>query len=71
VGWSDAVLRLEASRARVLDDRLRALADELRTLAGDSVWAPDLDVARQRSEPIEPLYRTFNERVTDVLPRLY
>jgi len=71
VGWSDAILRLESSRARVFDDELRALAAELRTLAGDSVWAPDLETAKNHSKPLEPLYRRFNDRVTAVLPGLY
>jgi hypothetical protein len=70
-GWSDAILRLEASRARVFDDSLRTLADDLRTVAGDSVWAQDLETAKERSRRIEPLLHKFNERVTSVLPNLY
>jgi hypothetical protein len=71
VGWSDAILRLETARARVFDDELRSWADKIRTLTGESVWAPDLDTAKQRSEPLESLLRQFNARVTAVLPELY
>jgi hypothetical protein len=70
-GWSDAVLRLEQARARVFDDQLRALAADLRTLAGDSIWAASLEVARQHGEGIEPLQVLFNEAVTRILPSLY
>jgi hypothetical protein len=70
-GWSEAVLRLESSRARVFDDELRSLATELRIAAGDSVWARDLESARQASERLEPLQIRFHEAVTRVLPDLY
>jgi hypothetical protein len=70
-GWSEAVLRLEQSRARVFDDQLRSLAAELRTLAGESIWATSLETARQHSRAIEPLQIRFNETVTRTLPSLY
>jgi hypothetical protein len=71
VGWSQAVLRLEASRARVFDDQLRSLAAELRTVAGDSVWAASLDSAKQISRRLDPLHVQFNEAVSRTLPSLY
>jgi hypothetical protein len=71
VGWSDALLRLEASRARVFDDDLRRLADELRTTAGDAIWADALEQAKTRSQRLEPLLRDVNSRVTTILPELY
>jgi hypothetical protein len=49
IGWSEAILRLEASRARVFDDELRRAADELRTAAGDSIWADTLEQAKTHS----------------------
>jgi hypothetical protein len=70
-GWSAAVLKLESSRARVFDDELRSLAENLRTVAGNSVWAENLDTAKQLSQPLEPLQRQFQEAVTRVLPSLY
>ena len=70
-GWSDAVLRLEQSRARVFDDQLRSLATELRTVAGDSIWADRHATAKQFSQGIEPLQIRFNEAVTNLLPSLY
>jgi hypothetical protein len=70
-GWSAAVLRLELSRARVFDSEIRSLADELRNVAGDSVWANSVDVAKQHSQRIEPLQIRFNEAVTRILPLLY
>jgi hypothetical protein len=71
VGWSDALLRLEASRARVFDDDLRRLADEMRTAAGDSIWADTLEQAKTQSQRLEPLLRDANARVTTILPQLY
>jgi len=71
VGWSTALLRLESSRARVFDEELRSLADELRTVAGDSVWAEDLESAKESSRRIEPLLGRFNAAVNAILPNLY
>lgn len=71
VGWSEAILRLELSRARVFDEGLRTLADEIRVAAGDSIWAISSDAARTASEPIEKLNQRFNERVSTLLLGLY
>jgi hypothetical protein len=49
VGWSTALLRLESSRARVFDEEMRVLAEELRTVAGNAVWAKDLESAKEES----------------------
>jgi hypothetical protein len=70
-GWSDAVLRLELSQARVFDDELRALAGNLRILAGDSIWAESLSASKSHSQKMEPVYRRFNKAITDALPSLY
>src|SRR3954452_5668561 len=70
-GWSEAVLRLEASRARVFDDELRLLAGEIRDAAGKAVWAQDLDTAKECSRRLEPLQIRFNEAVTRIIPSLY
>lgn len=70
-GWSEALLRLEALRARVFDDELRRLAGEIRETAGDVVWAKDLDAAKTFSRRLEPLQRRFNEAVTTIIPSLY
>ena len=70
-GWSEALLRLEASRARVFDEELRRLAEEIRVTAGKAVWADDLDAAKENSEPIEQLLIRFNETVTRIIPSLY
>ena len=71
VGWSTALLRLETSRARVFDQEMRSLADELRILAADSVWAKDLESARESSQRIEPLLGRFNAVINTTLPNLY
>jgi len=71
LGWSDAVSRLELSRARVFDDQLRALAAELRTVAGDSIWASSHSDAKRLSRGLDPLQVRFNEAVTMILPSLY
>jgi hypothetical protein len=70
-GWSSALLGLESSRARVFDETIRSLADELRTVAGNSVWATDLETAKEASRNIEPLLGRFNSAVNDALPSLY
>ncbi|WP_030435706.1 hypothetical protein [Actinoplanes subtropicus] len=70
-GWSTALLRLESSRARVFDEKMRSLADELRTVAGKSVWAKDLESAKEASRHIEPLLGRFNAAVNAILPSLY
>jgi len=70
-GWSESVLKLESSRARVFDADLRLLADELRTVAGRSVWADSFDTAKQLSQRLEPLQSQFNVCVTAILPSLY
>jgi hypothetical protein len=71
VGWTAALLSLEASRARVFDDELRSLANDLRTAAGDSVWAESLEAAKQFSQQLEPLLAQLNAAVTRVLPSFY
>ncbi|MFC3434471.1 hypothetical protein [Nocardia seriolae] len=71
VGWSETILRLESSRARVFDDDLRSLADRIRISAGDAVWATNLEEAKAAGEPLEPLNRSFNDRVGTVLPPLF
>jgi hypothetical protein len=71
IGWSTAVLKLEASRARVFDGELRSLASELRRVAGDSVWAISLEIAKQWDQRLEPLQIHFHNAVARVLPRLY
>lgn len=71
VGWSDAILRLEASRARVFDDELRRVADDLRTAAGDAIRADTPDQAKTHSRRLEPLLQALNSRVTTLLPHLY
>ncbi|GGV29562.1 hypothetical protein GCM10010260_82640 [Streptomyces filipinensis] len=71
VGWSEAVLSLETARARVFDDGIRALATELRTLAGESVWAKDVEACKRASRQLEPLQIQFHEAVARVLPTLY
>jgi hypothetical protein len=71
VGWSAAILALESSRARVFDQELRSLAGELKTVAGNSVWAQDLESAKEISQRIEPRLDRFHAAVTRILPTLY
>jgi hypothetical protein len=70
-GWSEAVLKLELSRARVLDQELRSCAERMRTNAGDAIWAPDLATARQLSEQLEPLQIQFNEKAAQLFEELF
>src|SRR5215472_5237787 len=71
IGWSEALLRLEQSRARVFDDQLRSLAGDVRSTAGDSIWADSFPAAKEHSRRLEPLQAKFNGVVTKVLPSLY
>ncbi len=70
-GWSEAVLQLELSRARVLDQELRDFADQLRTIAGNTIWAANLTAARQLSEQLEPLQIRFNKTVAQIFRSLF
>jgi hypothetical protein len=55
----------------VFDDELRSLATELRTVAGDAVWATNLETAEECSKGLERLQIQFHDVVAKVLPRLY
>lgn len=55
----------------LVDEGMRSLADELRTVAGEAVWAKDLESAKQASRRLEPLLGRFNATVTALLPDLY
>ncbi|GAA3240507.1 hypothetical protein ACFO1B_08710 [Dactylosporangium siamense] len=70
-GWSTALLSLESSRARIFDDEIRSLADDLRTIAGESVWARDVETAKEASRKLEPLLGRFNATINRALPALY
>jgi hypothetical protein len=50
---------------------LRDYATHLRTIAGDAIWATDLDAARQLSEQLEPLEIQFNEKVSQMFSELF
>ncbi|RKT09762.1 hypothetical protein BX285_6866 [Streptomyces sp. 1114.5] len=71
VGWSEALLSLQTARARVFDDDVRALATELQTLAGESVWAKDLEACKRAGRQLEPTQDRFQEAVARVLLTLY
>lgn len=70
-GWSEAVLQLEQSRARIFDQEIRDFAGQLRTVAGDAIWATELHTARQLSEQLEPLQIRFNETVAQTFRSLF
>lgn len=70
-GWSEAVLRLELSRARVQDEELRKYSGRLRVVAGDAIWAADFAAARQLSEQLEPLEMHFNEKAARIFEGLF
>lgn len=70
-GWSAAVLSLETSRARVFDEEVRSRATKLRKVAGESIWAGDLESAKRISMVIEPLQIQFHEAVATALAALY
>ncbi|MEV0584022.1 hypothetical protein [Nonomuraea sp. NPDC050310] len=71
VGWSPALLLLKSSRARVFNEDIRSLATELEKVSGDSIWAKNLDDAKQHSRRLEPLLDRFNDAVAHTLPSLY
>lgn len=70
-GWSEAVLHLELSSARVLDQQLRDLAGQLRTLAGNTIWATDLATARQYSKQLEPMQIRLNQTAAQIFQSLF
>ncbi|GGL93271.1 hypothetical protein GCM10010129_41290 [Streptomyces fumigatiscleroticus] len=69
-GWSDSVLRLQLSAARVLDEELRGLAHEIQRVAGEAIWAADLAAAKQHSRKLEPLHVRFNDTANRIFAAL-
>ncbi|MFJ8719592.1 hypothetical protein ACIRD9_41695 [Streptomyces violaceus] len=70
-GWSEAVLQLQLSAARVHDEGLRELAKEIQRVAGDAIWAPDLATSRRHCERLEPLHVRFNETANRIFASLF
>ncbi len=70
-GWSEAVLQLQLSAARVLNKGLRELAQEIQRAAGDAIWATDLATARRHCDRIEPLHVRFNDTANRIFASLF
>ncbi|MFI6361009.1 hypothetical protein ACIBJF_53060 [Streptomyces sp. NPDC050743] len=70
-GWSEAVLQLQLSAARVLDEGLRELAQEIQHSARAAIWAEDLATARQHSDRVEPLLVRFNDTANRTFVSLF
>ncbi|WP_251091533.1 hypothetical protein [Streptomyces sp. Caat 7-52] len=69
-GWSEAVLQLQLSAARVLDGELRGLAHEIQRAAGEAIWAADLTAAKRHSRNLEPLHVRFNDTANRIFASL-
>ncbi|MCA1601922.1 MAG: hypothetical protein LC776_09870 [Acidobacteria bacterium] len=70
-GWADAEMRLEMLRVRIFDEEISSLAGRVRTASKESVWATNVDDAKQSNQILEQLFIEFNDRVGKVLPKLY
>ncbi|MEU2586624.1 hypothetical protein ABZ612_27395 [Streptomyces avermitilis] len=70
-GWSEALLQLQLSAARVHNEGLRELAQEIQRAAGDAIWAADLNTARQHCERLEPLHVRFNNTASSIFASLF
>ncbi|MGW6063156.1 hypothetical protein [Streptomyces sp. NPDC055189] len=70
-GWSEAVLQLQLSAARVHHEGLRELAGEIQRVAGDAIRAPDLAMSRQHCERLEPLHVRFNDTANRIFASLF
>ena len=70
-GWAAAVLQLQLSAARVLDQGLRELAHEIQRVAGETIWAADLAAAKQHGEHLEPLHVRFNDTANRIFASLF
>ncbi|MEU6556408.1 hypothetical protein ABZ915_40115 [Streptomyces sp. NPDC046915] len=70
-GWSESVLQLQLSAARVLDEELRQSAHEIQRVAGEAIWAADLTAAKQHSRRLEPLHVRFNDTANRIFTSLF
>lgn len=70
-GWSEAVLQLQLSAARVLNEELRELSREIQRAAGDAIWAADLAAARRHCDRIEPLHVRFSDTANRIFASLF
>jgi hypothetical protein len=71
IGWEDAELRLQVSRARVFDEDLRNVAGETRAVAMSSIWADSLDETKRLGPKLEQLCERFNELAARTLRELF
>ncbi|MER6187108.1 hypothetical protein [Streptomyces sp. NPDC001652] len=70
-GWSESLLQLQLSAARIHDERLRELAHEIQRVAGEAIWAADLSAAKQHSRRLEPLHVRFNDTASRIFASLF
>jgi hypothetical protein len=71
VGWEDANLLLQISRARVFDEPIRDLASDIRDKARDCIYATSLEEAKELNRQLRELYARFNDMISGLLPGLY
>jgi hypothetical protein len=70
-GWTDAVMRLVASQARVFDEELTRLSKRIRSASKRAVWAPTAAEAQEADDELEEVFDAFNDRAAAILPSLY
>lgn len=70
-GWVDAEFGLQIACARVFDQELRDLALHIRSLGMQSIWAHDLDKAKDINGPLEQENERFHLLMANALSKLY
>jgi hypothetical protein len=70
-GWEDAELRLSVSRARIFDEVLRDVARDIHEVAMKTIWASNIDEAKQLNVQLRKLHERFNALIINVFPELY
>jgi hypothetical protein len=71
VGWEDANLLLQVSRARVFDEATRDLSRDIRDKARECIYASSLDETKEVNIQLRELYDRFNQMIASVLPEFY
>lgn len=71
VGWEDANLLLQVSRARVFDEAIRDLSRDIRDKARECIYSSSLDETKEVNMQLRELYDRFNHMIASVLPEFY
>jgi hypothetical protein len=71
VGWEDANLLLQVSRARVFNEEIKDLSRKIRDKDRQCIYSDSLDGTKSANDQLRELYDRFNLVIAAVLPGLY